>query len=94
MPAADRVAYLVHYSGRVQGVGFRHTARVLARDHPVAGWVKNLPDGRVRLLAEGAESDVLAFLERVTNHWGLSIRDEQRERVEPTGESGGFAVTR
>ena len=44
----------VTYAGRVQGVGFRATAVSLARSHPaVAGWVRNLPDGRVQVVAQG-----------------------------------------
>lgn len=52
----------VYYSGSVQGVGFRYTARHLAEALGLAGWVKNLPDGRVELLAEGEESLLKEFL--------------------------------
>lgn len=94
MDSADRVAYLVTYSGMVQGVGFRYIARVLAREFPVVGWVRNLADGRVRLLAEGAEADVRAFLDRVSGHWGDSIDAEERERQAATGAYHGFEITR
>jgi acylphosphatase len=53
----------VHYSGRVQGVGFRYTTLMLARRYEVSGTVENLWDGRVRLEVEGAEEEVQAFLE-------------------------------
>ena len=43
----------VLYSGRVQGVGFRFSSKQIARGFDVCGWVKNLPDGRVELLADG-----------------------------------------
>ena len=43
----------VHYTGHVQGVGFRYTTTTIAGKHNVAGYVQNLPDGRVRLVAEG-----------------------------------------
>src|SRR6187455_864933 len=43
----------VWYEGRVQGVGFRYTARGLAGGFPVSGYVRNLDDGRVELVAEG-----------------------------------------
>ena len=42
------------YSGRVQGVGFRYTVKQVAAGYDVAGTVRNLPDGRVELVAEPA----------------------------------------
>jgi acylphosphatase len=52
----------VLYSGRVQGVGFRATVRHLACGYDVTGSVRNLPDGRVELVAEGSEAELQAFL--------------------------------
>lgn len=49
-------------SGRVQGVGFRWHARAKAEELGLAGWVRNLPDGRVEALLEGAEPAVQAML--------------------------------
>jgi acylphosphatase len=45
-------------SGRVQGVFFRDTCRRLAVAHGVAGWVRNLPDGRVEAVFEGPDEQV------------------------------------
>jgi len=56
---------VVHYSGRVQGVGFRATARHIACGYDVTGLVRNLPDGRVELMAEGTKSELKAFLEGI-----------------------------
>ena len=53
----------VFYSGRVQGVGFRLTAEETAISHAVVGWVKNLRDGRVELVAEAEEPALRKFLE-------------------------------
>ena len=55
----------VHYSGRVQGVGFRATVRNIARGYDVTGTARNLSDGRVELIAEGEKAEVAAFLEGV-----------------------------
>jgi acylphosphatase len=52
----------VFYEGRVQGVGFRYTARRAAAGFDVAGYVRNLPDGRVELVASGDEEEVDGFL--------------------------------
>ena len=52
------VRYRVLISGRVQGVFFRDTCRRLAEQHGVAGWVRNLPDGRVEAVFEGLADDV------------------------------------
>ena len=52
----------VFYEGRVQGVGFRYTARRVAAGFEVAGFVRNLPDGRVELVASGDAEEVDGFL--------------------------------
>jgi acylphosphatase len=51
----------VFYSGRVQGVGFRYTARTVAAGFEICGVVRNLPDGRVEMVAEGAREELEAF---------------------------------
>ncbi len=55
----------VLYSGRVQGVGFRMTAEDVAHEHDIVGWVKNLRDGRVELIAEGSEERLERFLRTI-----------------------------
>ncbi len=52
------VRYRVLISGRVQGVFFRDSCRRLAEQYGVAGWVRNLPDGRVEAVFEGPAEDV------------------------------------
>jgi len=55
----------IFYSGRVQGVGFRLTAGEIAHEFGVVGWVKNLRDGRVEVLAEADEVILQRFLEAI-----------------------------
>ena len=50
-------------SGRVQGVGFRHSARSNARYHGITGFVKNKPDGSVYIEAEGSRNQLDEFVE-------------------------------
>lgn len=59
------IAKRVLYFGQVQGVGFRYTAQRLARDLPVGGFVRNLPDGSVELVAEGPPQAVNDLLHRI-----------------------------
>ena len=49
--------------GRVQGVGFRYTAREAASECAVSGWVRNLPDGSVEIVAQGLPDAVARMRE-------------------------------
>jgi len=52
----------VKFTGRVQGVGFRWNVKDVSTGNSVTGYVKNLSDGSVEMLAEGEEEEVLSFL--------------------------------
>jgi acylphosphatase len=56
------IARHIYYSGQVQGVGFRYTTRGIAARFPVAGYVRNLRDGRVEVFVEGEPDQVDGFL--------------------------------
>lgn len=81
----------VLYSGRVQGVGFRYTAQALAAGYPVAGYVRNLPNGEVELIAEGEDSVVEAFLAAVAQRMAAYIRNTTVQDAAPSGQ-GGFQI--
>jgi acylphosphatase len=83
-----------YFSGMVQGVGFRYTTARLARDYPsVAGFVRNLPDSRVELLAEGEPIDVKAFLQAIQARMAPYIRSIRQCKSLPTGEFNDFRIT-
>ena len=71
--------YLV--SGRVQGVGFRWWVRSKAMDLGLGGWVKNLPDGRVEVVA-GGEDRALTVLEDGLQHGPRFASVENVEKIE------------
>ena len=80
MPTCKRV----HYWGAVQGVGFRMTTRRIARQYAVKGYVRNLPDGQVELVAAGDADEIQRFLGAVAasmaqNIHGHKIDDEPEQ---------------
>jgi acylphosphatase len=84
----------VYISGDVQGVFFRAEARGRARERGVAGWIRNLPDGRVEAIFEGQEDAVEAL-----SAWcregprGARVTEVDAEEEEPEGLAG-FEVRR
>ncbi len=85
------VAKRVYYSGRVQGVGFRATAREIAHKYVMAGFIRNLPGGDVELVAEGEPVAVDAFLEAVAHAMAGSI-SHTAVHDEPTAGLTGFTI--
>ena len=84
--------YTVYYAGSVQDVGFRYTACSVARGHDVSGYVRNCPDGKVELVAEGRPDELDAFLRDVRDRLFTHIRDERRDAQAATGEFKGFNI--
>lgn len=70
-----RVQAHVYFSGIVQGVGFRYTTHRLACDLGLVGWVKNLSDGRVEVLAQGPQQEVKKLVEQLQTHFSGSIQN-------------------
>lgn len=85
----------IYYTGRVQGVGFRYTVREVACGFDVAGFVRNVTDGRVELVAEGEETEITEFLAGIkSSQLGSHIRTVDVNWLLATGEFKGFEVTR
>lgn len=84
-----------HYilSGRVQGVGFRFFTQRAAARHQVRGWVRNLADGRVEVIAEGSEKAVQEFRHDIAAGPRYSAVDHIEETViDPTGRFPNFRI--
>ena len=83
--------YLI--SGRVQGVGFRYFTEAAAAREGLHGWVRNLPDRRVEIAAEG-EADAVERFERQIRQGppGARVDHVQVDDVVPTRHETGFAV--
>ena len=92
-PAFVIIARRYVIGGRVQGVGFRYFAQAAAVREGILGWVKNMPDGRVEVSAEG-DADALERFERSLRHGPPHARVERVEVDDrsPTGRETGFHV--
>jgi acylphosphatase len=85
----------VFYVGTVQGVGFRYTVKTLAGGFEVTGTVRNLPDGRVELVAEGSKDELSAFQQAIReSELGHFIRKEDVAWHAPVGDLRGFEIVR
>lgn len=85
MSTTERQQREVYYSGRVQGVGFRFTVRSIAKQFAVTGFVRNLPDGRVHVVAEGEVAEIAEFLRAVKKEMQHYIGDAH-ETVGPVSD--------
>lgn len=83
---------IVHFSGRVQGVGFRYTTRQTAQEFEVTGYVQNLPDGRVRLEAEGKKPEIDAFVGAIEERMHGLVRQVERRSAARPAQFVGFEI--
>ncbi len=91
----ENIRIEAYFSGHVQGVGFRFTAIDIADRFPgIVGFVRNMPDGRVELVAEGAEGKANEFIAAVGDAMGSYIRGVQKKQLPATGEFSDFSIAR
>ena len=85
----------VIFSGRVQGVGFRDTAKQLALGFEVVGLIKNLKDGTVELQVSGDESEVREFIQEIVEESELAslIKEHRIRDIDPLDDCRGFKIT-
>jgi acylphosphatase len=89
----ERHRLRVLYSGHVQGVGFRYSVKSLAPGFEITGTIRNLPDGRVELVAEGMKEELKAFQQAIRDSGlGGLITQEQESWSEASNEFRGFAI--
>lgn len=78
------------FRGEVQGVGFRATTRWVADEMGLTGFVKNLPDGSVEVVAQGSEEFLRDFLKKITIRFNVM---ETSEEFSPIREKySGFTI--
>lgn len=77
--------HIVFY-GRVQGVGFRYTAKYMAQSLELTGWVRNEPDGTVTMEVQGREALINKLLSGLNNNQFISIEWIDTEEIPPEEE--------
>jgi acylphosphatase len=82
----------IEFSGRVQGVGFRATARDTASGHTVTGWVRNDPDGVVLMEVQGEPAAIDAYLADLRARLGRLISREVAATIAADAQERGFGV--
>jgi acylphosphatase len=82
----------VHFTGDVQGVGFRYTTQHLAAPFKVTGYVKNLPDGRVELVVEGADDQINGLIKAIQERMRDYIRKTTVDVSPATGQFKEFSI--
>jgi len=83
---------IVHFGGDVQGVGFRYTACRTALGYEITGYVRNLPDGQVECVVEGACEQIDAFVDELCHRMGRYVRETNQQKAPHSGEFADFSV--
>ena len=84
----------IHFSGNVQGVGFRYRTAELAKQFTVYGTVQNLNDGRVKLVIEGSLHEVQGFLFELRQRLIDHIDHDKCEDKKYSGDFSDFQIIR
>lgn len=82
----------VFYQGNVQGVGFRYTTDRIARRYAVTGYVRNLADGRVEVVAEGWSEELDRFLDDIGQALSRHIERRHVQTVPARDEFPDFSI--
>lgn len=82
----------VYFSGHVQGVGFRYATLQVAKEFEVAGFVRNLEDGRVVVEAEGRAGVVEEFIAAIGERMHGYVRKTERVQQTRMPAFQGFAI--
>jgi acylphosphatase len=87
------VAKHIIFTGRVQGVGFRFTAHRIARLNQLKGFIRNLPNGSVEMLAQGYSEDVDDCIENIKESFAGYIKDTEIEELPLDPRYKDFKIT-
>jgi acylphosphatase len=87
------VRYRMNYTGRVQGVGFRYKANMIANHYSLTGFVKNEYDGSVTVEVQGSEQEIYMFMKNIAqDHW-IVIDNLNKEKIPVEEDERSFIIT-
>ena len=86
------VRHRVIFTGRVQGVGFRHATKMQSRSYNVCGFVRNLADGTVELIIEGERDELARCIASIEERMASVIKEATITIEEASGEFSEFNV--
>jgi acylphosphatase len=89
----SQIAKHIIFSGHVQGVGFRFTAYHIANRHKLTGFVRNLPDGSVEMLAQGTADDIDSCISQIQESFAGYVRQTFVEEIPPDLKYEEFRIT-
>lgn len=96
MPTSTQIRRLrMRFVGEVQGVGFRWTARKVATELGLTGWVRNEPDGSVSMELQGPSAQLAAYFtlfDRQYASYPLHYVIDEKDDIEPIAGDGIFHV--
>ncbi|MBS3772728.1 MAG: acylphosphatase [Candidatus Thermoplasmatota archaeon] len=84
----------VWISGRVQGVWYRANTQKQAEQRGIAGWVRNLPDGRVEAVFEGPEKEIEDMIQWCHTGSPMAHVDDVEVQWEDPAGLDGFHIKR
>lgn len=88
----DQIAKHIIFRGHVQGVGFRYTTYRIAGGCNVTGFVRNLPDGTVEMLAQGPADEVDRCVREVQDSFSGYIREARVEQIPCNPRYSDFGI--
>ena len=87
------IAKHIIFTGRVQGVGFRFTARRAANRRQLTGFVRNVPNGSVEMLAQGRSEDIDDCIQDLKEYFSGYLKETRIEEIPPDTTHTDFKIT-
>jgi acylphosphatase len=87
------IAKIITFTGRVQGVGFRFTARRAAQRRQLTGYVRNIPNGSVEMIAQGRDEEIDDCIQDIKEYFSGYIKEAKIEEIPFDSKYTDFEIT-